>query len=173
VFRHSHLWLGGTGANYTIGSWLFKAELAYIDGFGFPDVVNLNIEEKSRLDFMGGIEYYGINDWQFSLEIVNRHLFDFEKFMRDAPNFAEENRLETAIRITGNFMNERLQVTLLGLIFGERAQDGSVVRLSANYEIRDALEVDGGIILYQEGNLPSFRHVGKNDRLFLELKYSF
>ena len=176
VFRHSQLWLGGTGANYTIGSWLFKAELAYIDGFGFPnltDIMNLTVEDKSRLDFMGGIEYYGINDWQFSLEIVNRHLFDFEQFMRGPPNFAQRNALETAIRITGNFMNERLQVTLLGLIFGERAQDGSVVRLSANYEIRDALEVDGGIILYQEGNLPSFRHVGKNDRLFLELKYSF
>jgi hypothetical protein len=173
VFRHSQLWLGGTGANYTIGSWLFKAELAYIDGFGFPDLMNSTVEDKSRLDFMGGIEYYGINDWQFSLEIVNRHIFDFEQFMRGPPNSAQEDALETAIRITGNFMNERLQVTLLGLIFGERAQNGSVVRLSATYDIRDALEIGGGIILYQEGDLPTFQHVGRNDRLFLELKYSF
>ena len=178
-FRHSQLWLGGTGANYTIGSWLFKAELAYIDGFNFPEVpdpslpIVVGVGEKSRIDFMGGIEYYGINDWQFSLEIVNRHLFGFEPFMRDFPNFAEENRLETALRITGNFMNEKLQVTLLGLIFGERAQDGSVVRLSASYDIRDALEVGGGIILYQKGDLPTFQHIGRNDRLFLELKYSF
>jgi len=175
-FRHSHLWLGGTGANYTIGSWLFKAELAYLDGFDFTNLsnpLNPTVAEKSRLDFMGGIEYYGINDWQFSLEVVNRHIFDFETFMRSFPNFEQRNALETAVRITGNFMNDRLEVTLLGLIFGERAQDGSVVRLSANYEIRDALEVDGGIILYQSGDLPSFEHVGRNDRLFLELKYSF
>jgi hypothetical protein len=176
VFQHSHLWMGGAGGNYTIGSWLFKAELAYLDGFGFTDLsdpVDPTVERKSRLDFMGGVEYYGINDWQFSLEIVNRHLFDFEAFMRGAPNFAQRNALETAIRITGNFMNDRLEVTLLGIILGERAQDGSAVRLSANYEIRDALEVEGGILLFQKGNLPTFQHIGRNDRLYLELKYSF
>ena len=32
---HDRLWMVGSGGNYTLGSWLFKAELAYLDGLGF------------------------------------------------------------------------------------------------------------------------------------------
>ncbi len=173
---HSHLWLVGGGGNYTTGSWLLKAELAYIDGFNFPRVISPFVavfEERSRLDFMAGIEYYGINDWQFALEIANRHLFGFEAFMGSSPNFAQENTLETAIRITANFFNDRLRATGLAIRLGERAQDGSIVRLSVSYALRDALYLEGGILLFQSGDSVLLQSFGRNDRLFLELKYSF
>ncbi|TMA28974.1 MAG: hypothetical protein E6J87_20220 [Deltaproteobacteria bacterium] len=31
---HDRLWMVGSGGNYTLGSWLFKTELAYLDGLG-------------------------------------------------------------------------------------------------------------------------------------------
>ncbi len=175
---HSQLWMVGAGGNYTIGSWLLKTELAYIDGFHFPRIISpmplvVVFEESSRLDFMAGIEYYGINDWQFALEIANRHLFDFSPFMGSGPSFAQENTLETALRVTANFFNSRLQVTGLAILLGERAQDGSIVRLSGSYALRDALNLEGGILLFQSGDALLLQSFGQNDRLFLELKYSF
>ena len=85
----------------------------------------------------------------------------------------ERNALETALRITRNFMNERLAVTLVAIAFGNHAQDGSVVRLDAAYDVRDALVLSGGILLFQKGDRIPFDSISRNDRLFLELKFSF
>ena len=121
---------------------------------------------------MGGLEYYGFTDTNIALEVVNRHIFGFRDDMR--PLFGtQENSLETALRITRTFMNERLEVTALGILFGNLAQDGSAVRLSATYDLRDALELTGGIMLYQKGEIPPFDTIASNDRLFLEIKFSF
>jgi hypothetical protein len=182
--RHSRITLVGSGANYTIGSWLFKAEIAWIDGIdyttstlvalgplGFVDVPT-GIVEKSRLDFMGGIEYYGFTDTNIALEVVNRHIFGYRNDMR--PIFGlKENTLETALRITRTFMNERLELTALGIVFGSYAQDGSVVRLDFRYDLRDALELGGGIVFYQKGDFAPFDTIKRNDRFFFEIKYSF
>jgi hypothetical protein len=184
--RHSRLTLVGSGANYTLGSWLFKAEIAWIDGidyttstlvdlrpfgFGFVDVPTGNVE-KSRLDFMGGIEYYGFTNTNIALEIANRHIFGFRNDMK--PLFGtKENMLETALRITRTFMNERLELTAVGIIFGSYAQDGSIVRLDFRYDLRDALELGGGIVFYQEGDFAPFDTIKRNDRFFFEIKYSF
>jgi hypothetical protein len=184
--RHSRIHLVGSGANYTIGSWLFKAEIAWIDGidyttstlvdlsalgFGLVDVPTGTVE-KSRLDFMGGVEYYGFTDTNIALEVVNRHIFGFRDDMR--PLFGlQENQLETALRVTRTFLNDRLELTALGIVFGSYAQDGSVVRLDARYDLRDALELSGGIVFYQKGDPPPFDTIKDNDRFFFEIKYSF
>jgi len=184
--EHDQLTLVGAGGNYTIGSWLFKAEVAYIDGFDFSYIEGFQISpegdaevvlgrarSKSRVDVMGGIEYYGITDVNIALEVVNRHINDFEDELRGFPNYAQRNALETALRVTANFMHDRLEVTGLAVVFGEKAQDGVVLRLSADYELRDALSISGGILLYQSGDLLGFQQIGRNDRLFAQIKYSF
>jgi hypothetical protein len=166
---HDRLLLLGGGGNYTAGSWLFKTELAWIDGFDYFNVT----DEKSRTDFMVGVEYYGITDWNFSLEIVNRHINDFDSVLKLFPDGQQKNAMETAARITANFLNERLQMTLLGLILGPTANDGSIVRLDATYDLRDALELGGGIVFYQKGDLATFQNIRRNDRIFFEIRYSF
>jgi len=85
----------------------------------------------------------------------------------------QENLLETALRVTRTFMNERLEITALAIAFGNHAQDGSVVRLDARFDLRDALEIGGGILFYQKGDPPPFDTIKKNDRFFAEIKYSF
>jgi hypothetical protein len=185
--RHSLLWMVGAGANYTIGSWLFKSEIAWqhgidyttstpfdlaaIGGVGTVDVPTGTVE-KSRLDFMAGIEYYGFSDVNISIEVANRHIFGFRGDMR--PLFGlQENTLETAIRISHSFLNQRLEIAAVGLIFGLYAQDGSIVRLEASYDVIDALELGGGIVFYQQGDPVPFDTIKKNDRVFFEVRYSF
>jgi hypothetical protein len=185
--QHSRVTLVGAGGNYTLGSWLFKSEIAWIDGLNYAtstryvvpisgrptalDVPTGNLQ-KSRLDFMAGIEYYGFTQTTIALEVANRHIFGFRDDMR--PLFGlQENLLETALRVTRSFMNERLEVTVLGIAFGNHAQDGSVVRIDGRYDLRDALELGVGIVLYQKGDPPPFDEIRQNDRFFFELKYSF
>jgi hypothetical protein len=46
-------------------------------------------------------------------------------------------------------------------------------RLSLEYDVDDAWQVRVGMVAYQAGERPPFEHVEDNDRIFLELKYSF
>lgn len=179
----SRLWLVGAGGNYTVGSWLFKSEVAWRDAVDYsvadrvaiPGLGQVEIPvgtvDKNRLDTMAGVEYYGFTDITVALEMVNRHIFDFDRRMTRFE--VDENALETALRITGTFLNERLETTALGIAFGDHAQDGAVLRLQASYDIRDALVFTAGILLFKEGDPPPFDSIGRNDRFFFELKYSF
>ncbi len=180
--QHNELYMGGVAVNFALGNWLLKSEVAYLDGFEF----NAASDKKSRLDLLVGLEYSGFTDTTLSLEVVNRHLFDFEPGMTkdlpknmpipasmDTPDLAQEDSFQAAARITRNFFHETLQVTLLGSILGEKAQDGAFERISAKYDVTDALAVSGGIVLYQKGDLLFFQNIEQNDRLFLDIKYSF
>jgi len=61
------------------------------------------------------------------------------------------------------------------LVFGEKAQDGTVLRFSADYDIRDALVAGAGIQIFLEGTDSDgfLDPVAQNDRVFLRIKYSF
>ena len=178
----SRLFLVGAGGNYAYGSWLFKGEVAFIEGRDYTTgmVIDTPIGrlpaitgtvEKSRVDVMGGIEYYGIAETNIAVEIVHRHINDFDEDMKLFD--AVEDAPEATARITSEWFNDRLETTVLGVIFGEKAQDGSIVRLQADYDIRDALVATAGLLLYQHGDRIFSSEIGSNDRVFLELKYSF
>jgi len=189
---YDELTMVGAGGNLTFGSWLLKAETAYIHGLGFStgtlEVVepfpptpltdpwtSFTVEdtEKNRIDVMGGIEYYGISDLTLSLEIVNRHIFDYEDKLIQFPNFVRKNTVEVAMRATYNMLNDRLDLTAVGIMLGIDAKDGALLRMEANYDIIDALELKGGILIVWDGELPILANAGRNDRLFMRLKYSF
>ncbi|MFT5443396.1 MAG: hypothetical protein ACI8W3_002445 [Myxococcota bacterium] len=167
--EHSRLWMVGAGANYTVGSWLFKAELAYLDGFEFLWAT----DKKNRIDAMVGVEYYGINDVNIVLEVAERHLFDFEDSMELLFDFAQEDSIETALRVTFNFYNDQFHFTALAFAIGEKAQDGSIVRLSGEYDVMDAFSVHAGFLVFQGGDSIAFAGSGDNDRFFAGAKYSF
>lgn len=181
--RHGRQFLLGSGGNYTTGPWLLKAEAAYlygvdhtvgsivnVPGFGPAPVPEATVD-RSRLDVMGGVEYYGLKDTSAALEVVERHVFGFDDRMR--PFDVQRDAVELALRVNADFFNARLHTTALGVAYGEKAQDGGIVRLSAEYELRDALMVGGGILLYEDGAPFFMRRIGDNDRVFLEVKYSF
>ena len=169
TLEHARLWLLGAGANYTMGSWLFKAEFAFLEGFQFASTN----EEKSRVDAMMGIEFYGIHDLSIVFEVAHRHINDFEKGMKSLPDLAEEDILESALRVRWDLFNQQLHLTAVAVVLGETAQNGSFIRLSAEYDVMDALSVECGFLLFQDGDNLFFRNSDKNDRFFAGARYSF
>jgi len=173
----------GTGGNYTVGSWLFKAELAYVDELDYlvavPDtsvpVLPYRLEHRtsSRLDFMGGVEYYGFTETNIALEVVNRHLFDYDPLLAYLPNYLEENNVEMALRMSRDLMNSRLHLNGVGVVLGERAQRGATIRLWVDYDLVDALVVTAGYLVFVAGDVPPLDAWDRNDRLFFNVKYSF
>lgn len=167
--EHSRLWMLGSGANYTLGSWLAKAEFAYVDGLEFF----WTDKKLSRVDSLVGVEYYGINDVNIVVEVAHRHINGFKSAMSLPLDFASKDTLETAIRISVNLMNDQIHLTALGFVLGETAQDGSFIRLSGEYDVIDALSVNAGFLLFQTGDSIFFADAGRNDRFFAGAKYSF
>ncbi|MEN8190953.1 MAG: DUF1302 family protein, partial [Thermodesulfobacteriota bacterium] len=81
--KHGRIFMGGATSNVAFGNWLLKGEAAWFDGLEYSTLPN---QDLSRLDVMGGIEYMGLSETVLSLEVVNRHLFDFDKPLMLAPD---------------------------------------------------------------------------------------
>ena len=191
---HGREWMLGAGGNRTFGSWLAKAELAYFGGVDFCDeyprsddpnppplptlppgtaLLPCRGEDKDRVDAMIGLEYYGIEDATLSIDIANRRFLDFEGELRNSIDFAQRNSEEIALRYTQSFFREKLEVTLLAYVLGWHAQDGAILRVSADYDLRDALVLSAGWILFEAGDAVPLSAWGRNDRFIFGLKWSF
>jgi hypothetical protein len=170
VLEHARLTVVGAAANVAMGNWLFKAEGANLDGLEF---FNTPGETFSRTDLLAGIEYNGFTDTFLSVEAVNRHINEFENTLEQSPDNAVENEFQTVVKIERTFMNETVGITFVALIAGVTGEDGAMERLSLRYDLKDNLEINAGILLYQSGDLVKFSRIGDNDRLFLSLKYNF
>jgi hypothetical protein len=161
--------LFGTGASWTHGNWLLKGEVAQRRGIRFASVQR----RFSRTDFLAGIEYTASGSSQVALEMAVRQLHGFEGAVQQFPDFTRRRRTETSLRYSTSFWNDSLRATLLGIVFGEHAQDGTAYRLSFAYDLRDALVLEGGIVVFEEGELPPLSAFDENDRVYLGIKYSF
>jgi len=159
----------GSAVNISEGSWLLKAEAAYLDGVKY----NNTQEDKSRLDALIGCDYMGIRDTTFSLELANRHIFAYETQMQYQADFIDENEMQTAIRLTRSFSNDTLNVTALLSIFGSHWENGGFSRVWAEYEIMDALSANIGVVDYIGGDKPFIEGIKNNDKVFADITYSF
>ena len=83
------------------------------------------------------------------------------------------NELQWIARIMKSYLNDTLTLTLLVSTFGIKADDGSFQRLDAEYDVTDAISIRAGVVFYQSGDKGLYKNIGDNDRLFIELKYSF
>jgi len=179
-FEYERLTMVGTGANYTTGSWLLKGEVAWLDGFQFTSGNPLegvpfttDPDDTWRLDAMLGIEYYGISENSFAIEVVNRYLDGHDDLVLGFPTFLRENSTTYAIRWTADWLNARLQTTVLALLFGYKVQDGIVLRFQGAYTLRDGLVVTAGMLMFEGGKLPPLDSYDSNDRVFVDIKWSF
>lgn len=168
--KHARLKMVGTAFNLALGNWLLKTEAAYFNGIEF---FNTPDKKYSRTDVLAGVEYSGFKDSTVSIEAVNRHINNFDNRLKQPPDEAQEDTLQWVARLTKDFLNETLTLTLLASTFGIKADDGSFQRLDAEYDVTDAISIRGGVIFYQSGDKGTFKNVGDNDRLFLEFRYSF
>jgi len=169
TLKYARMKMYGSALALALGNYLITAEAAYftdLEFHGTPD-------DKARLDLMAGIEYQGITDTTLTLELVNRHLFDFETAMAQDPDRAKEDRLETVFRFSRDFMNETVNLTGLFIAYGDLGDDGTMVRVTGEYDVNDNVSVTLGVIFYGSGDLKHYEGIGDNDRIFAEVKYGF
>jgi len=164
------LTLLGTAANFAIGNWLIKGELAVIRGFQFFATDEATF---SRNDMMLGFDYSGFTDTTLSLEGVLRHLNNFTDALSILPDDTEQDSGQLAFRYTGNFQRETLQAVFLASIFGSKGEQGAFYRASIKYIPKDALSMTAGIIVYASGENRLLKQIADNDRLFGEIRYDF
>jgi hypothetical protein len=162
LLRHARVTLLGASGQVALGDWLLKSEIAHLDG--------LDLDDRRRIDSMAGLEYLGIDEVAIALEVVNRHILRFEPLELDPQ---DRNAWECSLSVSADFIHDRLHATLVALGFGERLLDGGLLRAELQWEIRDALAVSGGVVLYESTADPPLDFWGDHDRLFLQLEYAF
>ena len=168
--KHPRITMLGGAFNIAWGNWLFKTEAAYFDGFEFTNTPD---KAYSRLDALAGLDYSGLSDATITLEFANRHYFDFDKRLEDSPDFQKEDLFEWAVRITKPYWNDTLNLTFLATIFGPTGDDGGFQRFTAEYDWTDSIELIGGFVFYQSGDLRRTKGIGDNDRVYFEVQYNF
>lgn len=168
--RHARLCMAGAAANLAMGNFLLKTEAAYFSGLEFYNTPGTDYD---RIDVLAGAEYSGFHETTVSLEAVIRHVNDFPDILESSPDNAVKDEFQTALRVEREFLNDTLKLTLLALTYGITGQDGALQRLSAQYDLTDAIQLTGGVALYHSGDLAGFETIGDNDRLYMEVKYHF
>ena len=133
-----------------------------------PPVNNVETwSKKNTLQSMLGLEYSGINDWTFILEGSMEHVEGYESNLDK-----ERNQGAVSLMAIWETLNARLKHTLF--LVHLTHEDGNIYRYTAEYEIMDALKVDGGVIFYDAPCKDSFIYpYRKQERVFMGLKYSF
>lgn len=165
---HARQWMVGLGMAHPRGNWLFKLEVAWFDGREF-----FWSGPRSELAAMVGVEYYGFTDTLIALELKNNHIIDFDPATRAFPDFARRNEGAVALRVNRDFWSDLLHVEVLGLLFGWEAEGGAIVRATADYDLIDDVSVGVGILFFFPGEVPPADIWGRNDRVLLQMRYSF
>jgi len=182
--KHARLNMVGSAFNVTSGNWLFKGEVAYFSGLRFynididVDVMGLQYDLESnkkyyRVDSLLGVEYSGIENTSISVDIADRYITNFDEILEFPAFGVKENEFQWFIRLSRTFMNETLTLNFVTAIYGWKGQDGAIERFWAEYDVTDNIQFTGGVVFYESGELLNFENIGKNDRFFFEIKYSF
>jgi len=166
--RHARVNMVGVSADMAVGNWLFKGEAATINGLKTLAVPN---RDFTRSDVLLGLEVSTIADLSISAEVVNRHLYGWDATLK-AEGLRQDTQ-EYALRISGDYLRDRLHLSALMSRLSPLARGGGFSRASVAYDLQDALTITGGITLYRGGTRAPFKGLGDNDRVFLEIKKSF
>ncbi|MBF0252048.1 MAG: hypothetical protein HQL35_15620 [Alphaproteobacteria bacterium] len=166
--RHSRVAMGGGAVAVALGNWLAKGEALHTRGL---ETQARPGKDFARTDVLAGLEFTGIADVTVSLEGVNRHLHGWDRALV-AEGF-RRNSQEYALRVSADFLHELLTVTALTTRVSPLTSGGGFSRLSAEYDLADALTLSGGVTLYHDGTRTPFHALGDNDRVFVELSKSF
>jgi hypothetical protein len=170
--RYARIRMGGAAANWAVGSWLLKAEAAYLDGLRFKAVPG---EEKARMDMLAGVEYSGFDDTTLVAEAAVRHTFEYLAAMAALPDGVVRDEVTIAARATRDFMHETVHLTGVAMAYGDGAvgTGGWMHRVQLAWDVRDALKLTVGAVNYYAGHMPRYGGLADRDRVFVDLAYSF
>lgn len=183
--------MAGVASNVAIGSFLLKAEMAYINNINYRST-----DHKDRIDSLVGFDYVGIKDTVLSFELSDRHILDFEKQMltltlQEAtikgtmPDFVREDSFQAAFRASYSFDRDNANITYLASLLGGTDEngnlngknyDGGFQRLWITYKYNDSINLESGIIDYMAGDsdtIPFYNSIKDNDRVYAQIEYKF
>ncbi|MFC1674066.1 DUF1302 family protein [Pseudomonadota bacterium] len=166
--RHSRVNMVGATADVALGNWLLKGEAARTSGL---ETLGVPGRDFTRSDVLAGVEFSGLSDASLSFEIVNRHLHGWSQAL--AAEGLKKNSQEYALRFSGDYLHDRLNVTALTTRVSPLTQGGGFSRISVEYDLQDALSITGGVVIYHDGSRTPFNAIADNDRIFFEIKQSF
>lgn len=166
--RHSRVTMLGATADVALGDWLIKGEAARTSGLQTRGVPG---RDFVRSDVLAGVEFTGLPDASISFEVVNRHLHGWTSAL--IAEGLKKNSQEYALRLSADYLRERLHVTALTTRISPLTRGGGFSRASVEYDVKDALSVTGGVVIYHDGSRTPFSAIGDNDRIFFEIKQSF
>jgi hypothetical protein len=166
---HDRAAMFGGALTVAAGNWLVKGETAYWSGLRYATTE----DDKDRFDILAGLEYSGFDETMISAECANRHILDFEQQMAQPPDGQQQDWTQYSLRITRDFYNDRLQLTILLSSFGLLLTDGGFARAQLEYELNEHAAITGGTVFYRSGDFPGFNDIGNNDRIFTKLEYRF
>jgi len=166
--RHARVTMLGATADVALGNWLIKGEAARTSGL---QTLGVPGRDFVRSDALAGVEFTGLTDASISFEVVNRHLHGWTQAL--AAEGLKKNSQEYALRFSADYLRERLHVTALTTRISPLTRGGGFSRASVEYDLKDALSVTGGVVVYHDGTRRPFSAIGDNDRIFFEIKQSF
>lgn len=167
--ERARLGMLGAAVNVALGNWLYKGELAWLDGLEFANTGG----ESGRIDLLQGVEYSGIAETSISFEVVLRHLTNYSPALANVPDSVGEDEVQWVVRMSRDFMNDQLQLTALISRLDWDGSDGGFNRVSLDYEIDSSWAISGGMIRYSSGDKPFYQGLDANNRLFAEGRYNF
>ncbi len=183
ISRYPRVTLLGIGANLARGNWLWKAEAAHISGLKYGEITpsGPNSARRDRVDVMLGFEYGGFAESAVAFEIAQRHIRDFDSdflgadlsFLGTSAVGLQQDTVQAILRYTHDLRHDTVHLTGLVGAIGWKADDGALARFSVAYDVRDAVTISGGVMLYRGGDLLAFDGIRNNDRVFVNAKYSF
>ena len=184
------IYMLGVATNIVSGSWLYKAEAAYIMDINYRSVE----DKKNRLDALIGVDYSGFSKTVLSFELADRHVFAYDsRLLAQAselntpttppnkkvfPDFVREDTVQIAARASYTFDHDNASVNYLVSMFGSsnfHFQDGGFQRFWIDYKLNDSFTTNAGIVDYigGDGVIPFFNAIKNNDRVYAELIYNF
>ncbi|MDF1881190.1 DUF1302 family protein [Sulfurimonas sp. MAG313] len=179
--NYDKIYMAGIATSIVVGSWLYKAEAAYIADIDYRSVE----ENKNRLDTLVGIDYAGFSKTTLSFELANRHVFAYEDIMLKNtlnsgvfPDYERENIVQIAIRGNYLFDHDNASVNYLLSMFGSKNlsfEDGGFQRFWLDYKYNDDVSLNAGLVDYIGGNgvVPFYNAIKNNDRVYAEFVYHF
>ncbi|MEZ4264915.1 MAG: DUF1302 family protein [Myxococcota bacterium] len=121
------------------------------------------------LNTMLGLTYSGVTDLTLALEISKPWLLgDIDDLLIDA------SAPFIALRASYTTLRERLRLDAAFSMIGWKAELGWLIRAQATWAVRDALQLQAGVITYHPGDdFGPLTGLERHDRLFVGLRWDF
>jgi hypothetical protein len=131
------------------------------------DINYRSTNRKNRLDALVGFDNMGIKHTVISLELADRHIFNYEEKMltttlleaaaqNTSPDFSRKNSLQLALHTSYSFGHDNATANYLISLAGGNGPggsfDGGFQRLWIDYKYSDSISLNAGLLDYIGGD---------------------